>query len=560
MGALLQEREALLLRRLQLLGQVGTIARELDSIYTYLDRANESRELSSAFLLAQGIAEGLQQSIIDFFNVAQQALVHAADAADCIVIAGLAVGTDCPQVAFKSAFKAIKTSIFGTVIATLKGLIYQAKATAAFLTANTERKRWLWAEQVRLDHLALRAEDLVRGFEVLTQEVFNVEARIDDLRFQAQHAIDRHQDEVSFAASHLVGRESGFVLLGDHLVGEASAAFRDIVLRAYEMAVAFNHAYNPPPGTAAQLVNRALALVTLDDAAAFVREVDDRARDYCGLEGIDCDAANNVSVLRYSVRENLFPQLRDLVDARTGRVVSAGEQFSNIIQQPPYLHRRVRGVLPADQIELPLAIPVTIKENTADGTPRWLIDPLSCNQLLDARDPERPAAGLYSVGNVAVNLRGRNLGDGDRAIRYELVRGPIDFIRGCQVESVVAEPGTLPVLDYPIRKHVVGYAPQNANARRASPPSFFVRSTPFAACLNAEEDEAGVTPERCWHFFARDRSLASPDWKLVVPLYVDGAATESAWLSGEGLPEADRPVIEDIVLYFRYRSRPIEEQ
>src|SRR5262249_40033626 len=163
--------------------------------------------------------------------------------------------------------------------------------------------------------------------------------------------------------------------------------------------------------------------------------------------------------------------------------VTAGEQFSNLIQQPPYLTRRVRGVSAVDEIELPISIPVTMKESTADGTPRWLIDPLSCNQLLDARDPEHPVAGQYSAGNVAVNVVGRTLGDGSRPLSYQLVRGPIDFIRGCDAESVQAEVGTEPVLQYPIREHFVGYAPQNLNAQKTSPPSYFVHSTPFAACL-----------------------------------------------------------------------------
>ena len=63
----------------------------------------------------------------------------------------------------------------------------------------------------------------------------------------------------------------------------------------------------------------------------------------------------------------------------------------------------------------------------------------------------------------------------------------------------------------------------------------------------------------CWTTFARDRTLAAPDYKLVIPLFFGGGATSTAWITGDGLPEDKRPVIEDIVLYFRYTARPIQE-
>ena len=105
----------------------------------------------------------------------------------------------------------------------------------------------------------------------------------------------------------------------------------------------------------AALVNQVLRIVTLDDVAELIATLDDLARDYCGLEGLDCDDASNINVLRYSVRERLFPQLRDIIGEEG--LVTAGEQFHNLILQPPYLERRIRGVYPTDQIELNLKVP-----------------------------------------------------------------------------------------------------------------------------------------------------------------------------------------------------------
>jgi hypothetical protein len=154
---------------------------------------------------------------------------------------------------------------------------------------------------------------------------------------------------------------------------------------------------------------------------------------------------------------------------------------------------------------------------------------------------------------------GRNLESADQRIRYEIIRGAVDFLRACNPENVFGEVGTLPRVEYPVRRHVVGYAPQSEEGQRDAPLSFVSRSQAFSACLNHPEDATELAGADCWKHFARDRSLSSLDWKLVIPLRIGGGDTDNTWLMGEGLPEDERPIIEDIVFHFRYRTRPLEE-
>jgi len=219
-----------------------------------------------------------------------------------------------------------------------------------------------------------------------------------------------------------------------------------------------------------------------------------------------------------------------------------------------------------DQIEIPVNVPLTIRGQVG-GQASWLIDPLECNQLLDAHDPLNPTLSA-GTGNVALNVQGKNLGDsyggssedGGLGISYTLARGGTDLIRGCQAESTIEEVGTLPTITYPIRKHLIGYAPQSPHGQRDDAPAFATRSSSLPACVNQPESGGDMQGAGCWRFFARDRSLSAPDWKVIMPLYVGGGGTENVWITGEGLPSEARPVIEDLVLYFRYRSRPIQER
>jgi hypothetical protein len=366
---------------------------------------------------------------------------------------------------------------------------------------------------------------------------------------------DDFAENSQFLMDRLVGRESGSTLFGRQLVLSSSSSFRQAHQYTYRMLRAFIHEYNLSEADATVLTNRLLAAITLDDLEEIIGELERRDREYCGQEAIDCDAFSNTEVLRFSLRENLFPYLNDIVDPGTGRVVTAGEQFHNIITSPPWLRRRLFGNYTVDQIELPFSIPLNDLTG-ADGQGFWVVNPLTCGQFLSARS----GVDINHPGNVAANIQGRRLGQGQRAIRYELVRGDTDFVRACSPESVVVEQGQLPELQFPIRRHIVGYAPQSEEAREQTPPTFVTRSGPLSGCINQPERNGDLSENPgCWRYFARGRSLASLDWRLSIPITINDSVTENTWLMGEGLSEEERPIIDDIVLYFRYSARPIGE-
>ena len=587
MGVLIQEKALLDRQRNQVVEKLEAVARSVEADLKYLEQFGQANadllERKSKFVELKAVMSGAIKAV----KVGLKMKNKLGQVPQCVVIAGLATGTDCPQ-------KAVGTGI--QVAAAALGLIAGAMEVAKELLEKRS-----FAKQLAFDtHVTALGADrdarqgataavaLISEFESLTQQSFNVALQIHDLRYQAQDAVDRFGEEVSFLADHLVGRETGNLLIGQGLVNRTDVLFRKIVDYTYRMVVAFNHEYNVSPVVGQAMINEALSLVTMDDVITFLDSMFERERQYCGLEGLDCDTVNSVETLRFSLRERLFPQLRDVVDAATGTVVTAGEQFHNLITTPPFVKRRIRGNMPVNQIELPFALFLTMIENGPAG-PAWLIDPLTCNHHLDGRDPAdatdqgAPDASASRNGTMAVNvqLRQRKRVETanadpkkppivtfpwiepseltDRLVRYEMIRGSTDYMRACNPESVVAEFGTLPVLSYPVRTQTVGYAPQSSLAQQTVPPIYATRSNPMTACINFEETHGTLDDAPCWRLFARDRSLAAPDWKVIVPLEIDGASNDNTWVAGEGLTAQLKPIIDDIVLYFRYRTRPIQE-
>lgn len=557
MGALLQEDALLELKQKILVGSAETVLKKMSAtIQTF----SLSYGLDQDFATAEATlltAETIYRSVMDALVFGIELGGNIASIPNCNLIAGLAFGTNCIGNAVeKSAKNVMKGALF--VSKSVLDAVFNAAETAMAITeAQLELKKMDIAAAGELLTIMTKMDGLIDEFRVLTQERFNLAARIDDLKYQAQFSIDRYNEQVGFIADHLVGRESGYVLRGDALVRKATNSYAHILQTAYRMTMAFNHHYNLSAGQGGQLVTKALSMVTLDDVDDLASYVDQLDQEYCGMEAIDCDYSDpgNAQILRFSIQENLFPQLHDIVDGKTGKVVTAGQQFHNLITQPPYVKRRVRGVLDTDQIELPFAISMNLMENTG-GEPKWMLNPLECNQHLAAGEWE--SVPPWSEGSVAVQVVGHNLGGGSDKMEFELVRGGMDFMRGCHPESTIEEIGTAPVLDYPIRQFLVGYAPQSSQAQEDTIPAFVYRSQAFAACMGTEEpDFAGTL--NCWNTFARDRALAAPDWKIVAPMHIGGGATDNTWIMGDGLTENEKPVVEDIILYFRYYSRPIEE-
>ena len=557
MRKLLQEREALEKERLLILDDFQALTWDLNVLITNHQaiwaKKKEWRELNRTLSLTIQAIKLAQKRLNSALNDRKAEAKQSA----CLAIAGTTAGTDCPPKAITVAIMATISNVQAVIDTSLSVALAVKERIMDELGKDLD-KDLAWLEfAASLDQYSWQWMPMVRKFENLSQQIFNVGLEIDDLRYQAQSVVDHYQSRVAFVADHLVGRETGNTLVGNFRANEARKAFLVILETAYKMAMAFAHEYNLSTGDRDALLNEAMTLTTLEDVDFFVRKLETRKRDYCGFEGLDCDTTNNVSVIRVSLRDLLFPNLRDKVDGRTGTVVTKGQQFHNTITQSPFLRRRVRGVYTVDQIEIPFGLVYDALQNTVDGKPRYLLDPLTCNHVLDGRRPGAP--GFAPTGNIAMNVLGSNLGDGTSQLSYELIRGPSDAIKSCHLESVTKEAGTLPVTEYPIRQHIIGYAPQSTEAQADAPASYVTRSTPFPACFNRIGQPSAIGEDECWRFFARDRSLASLDWKLVVPVLVDGAATDNTWILGEGLPADERPVLDDLVMYFRYRSRPIDE-
>ncbi|MEW5850755.1 MAG: hypothetical protein AB2A00_18350 [Myxococcota bacterium] len=553
MGSLLQQREALLIERDGMVREMQTLFKQIEEFLStrqYIEGINIGRRLK--WIITRAIVFGL--TVADKgTKTAEEITSEALEGADCVIIAGFAVGTSCGGSVAAGVGKSAITAARGIVEALLEAVKDELENILEIFDMEYDFAVDRREAQRELADMKTGVDGFYAAYKANQQALFDLEVQIEQVRFLAEDAAAGTSDRLGLLLDHLVGRESGSVLVGNHLVGQSARTFRRALNVTYRMVLAFAHRYNLPDSDVTALTTQVFQAVTLDDIESVINTLAEMERTYCSRESIDCDAFNNLNVMRFSLRDELFPQLRDIVDPVTGSVVTRGQQFHNIITSPPYLRRRVRGVWPVDQIEIPFSIFLQKQDNM--DPPRWLLDPTQCNHILDGDASGDPSTG----GTVAVNVVGTNLGDSSRSVSYELGRGHIDYLRACHAEAFQAEIGTDPILDYPIETQVVGYAPESVEGQLITPPTYYVRSGELPACIN-EAESRGVLPDAsCWRFFARDRALAAPDYTLYIPLSIDGAETGNTWVTGEGLPEAQRPVIEDIVVYLRYRSRPISE-
>jgi hypothetical protein len=535
MGTLLQEREQLRLQREQVLKKVNGLLRQIASQTQYMrDTASQNEDLD-AFLIAYNAEMLLLEEGVIAAEAAYATAEAAAEASDCWVVAGTANGTNCPQkVAKAGAVGSAVTAKFSVVsqMKVAQGASMRLKESVLFFASqNAEMRR----QKMALDNLTTEVENYVAEYEMLTQSLFNLNVRIDDTYYLAKRAADRYTEHIGNIVDHLIGGESGNILLRNQYVQTANARFHDLLVATYKMAMAFIHSYNLKDQSV-QITNRVFQIMTPADVRDFVRELDVFELSYCGGAGIDCDSVHNTEHFRFSMREELFPSLRDIVDPRSGAVLTKGEQFHNIITSGEFLHKRERAGRVVRQIELPFAIWLNDRGDSSAFVEPWMVSPLECNHIIVGN----------GNGTMGVNLVGTRL----RNLTYEIWRGNTDYIRACEPQEVIDSAGNVE-LAYPINSFMVGYAPQNSLAQEDVPPAYSSHSPGFLACKNVPELGGDyITDENCFNYFARDRSLGAPDWKLVVPLDI-GYGNE--WIFGD-----NNPIVEDIVLYFRYRTRPVQ--
>lgn len=534
MGEAIRQRQQLLLQRQQAVKQVAVLVARAANQARYINETEIAHVELEAALVAIQAGMKLADSAIAAADAAYDVATSPFEAADCMTIAGTAAGTDCVQHALYVGAKTAAGKVRAGVVvpATLAKEALAHAADFALRTSAVEDS--MRRERMTLDNMVTDVQNLIAQYETLTGSLFSVDAKISDTRFLAEQAARRAAETNGTVIEHLIGGMNGDVLQRNKYVMQADAKFQDLLLATYKLTMAFVHSYNLQ-AQSKEMVNRVFQLMTPEDVADYLADLDRYEANYCGGAGIDCDSINNIEAFRFSVRDQLFPGLRDIVDARTGAVLTKGEQFHNIITSDAYLKTRQRAGQLVKQIEIPFSIWLNDRGINGAYVQQWMVSPLECNHII--------AAG--PSGTIAVNVIGTRL----RNLTYELGRGNTDYIRQCEPVETTNRDGVTRS-EYPINTFIVGYAPQNSLAQKDNTPSYVTHSNGLLACKNVPELGGNVIAnESCFKYFARERSLGAPDWSLTIPF---GVAYDNDWVFG-----ADQAVIEDIIIYVRYRTRPI---
>ncbi|HET9956991.1 MAG TPA: hypothetical protein VFQ61_20990 [Polyangiaceae bacterium] len=533
-GGLLQERVKLDLQRKQAKDKVESLLRQI---------AREEQELADTRASNSQFIEYLNQQRTKFLaaesgvavaEAAYEAARIGAESVSCLVIIGFANGTDCPQRGISAALQIAATAAKYAVVPALN--IAMSDMSRAKEIAYQERSADAEVRQLRLrlDNMVAEVENIIAEYQLLIQQLYSLDMQISDTVKTAQRTADRYAEQTNDVIKRLLGNDSSQTLRSNQLVRAADAEFQNLLVFAYKMTRAFLHRYNYAD-QAEVWTNRVYQLITIADVEKLVTDLVEEERRYCGSQGIDCDSINGRQVMRFSVRDQLFPQLSDIVDPTTGRILFKGEQFHNLITSSAFRHRRVVQGVTLENIELPFSIWAN-DLGTVNGAPQPVMLPRgSCNHIVAADRSDGAKTFAANVMGTRLEVRA--------PLRYELIRGGTDQIRRCDPGGVFVS--TFKV-DYPL---------VNSSTQRA----FQTRTGPLEACTNnflLEQVETRDQPQPCWNPFARDRSLAAPDWILSIPL--DG----QQWVvgiddaTGAPISDSEKPIVENFVLYFRYNARP----
>jgi hypothetical protein len=533
MGALLQERVKVDLQRQDSKRQVESLIRQIASQQKALSESRASNQGFIDYLKAQGDRLDTLESVLAVANLAFDTATAMAKASECIIIVGTSSGSDCPQKLVSAGVQAGLIELRDSVAAPLqqgiseitrqKEIAYQEKAADAQIR---ELRRGL-------DSLVANVENIIGQYQLQVQQLYNLDLQIADTRQTAQNIANRYGEQTADIVNRLVGTNSSQTLRNNELIRAADGEFQAALVLAYKMSRAYVHRFNYKD-QAEVWTNRVYKLLTVADIQKFAAMLDTDAQSYCGVAGIDCDSISVKQLFRFSMREQLFPQLKDIVDPVSGDVLTKGMQFHNLITSS-FRQRRVVSGVTVDQIELPFAIWANDLGAANAPSTRTMLSVRECNHVIVGIPGD-----AANSGTIAVNAQVNRMPLGGE-LKYQLYRGETDDIRLCDMNGIF------------VNRFLVGKPVIESTAK-----SFFqIKSNEFPTCLNQRTGDTGIPDAMpCWKPFLRERSLASPDYVFVIPL----EGTTRAWILGNNgngtpIPAAVKPYIEDIELFIRYNSR-----
>lgn len=534
-GALQQERATLEVQRRVAYDRIGLLVTQIEREKKFM---TETLAGNSEFLEYIEKRNKLVNSAEDAIRSATATFEYneiAAEPIDCLTIIGTSDGTTCPQAVAKAFVRMASAQEKNNAVDGYKEALGQLEAESALevqLKSMGDEERLL---RKKMDDLVTEVGNHVSELRLINQNLGNVTYRIGDELFLAQSAAKRINEQLGSIVSQLTGEESGSVLLRNRLVKTVDAKYDATLVELYKLVQAFSHRFNNPTWNAA-LTNMVYSAVTIQDIDTVLETIASYVNTY--YSG-DADQENNVATEHFSLQELLFPNLHDVIDPQTGAVLTKGEQFHQLITSSEFTRRRKFQLdttsYIATEIALPFALWLNGRSPNGGATVQFLISPNECNHILTYDSTKSP-------GTVAVQFVGRGLnhnGEVD-SVKYRLERGDTDYLRACNG-------GAVNIFN-------IGVANDSAVGSMSKPPTFYSVSTDEKGCTVSSP----VNVQDCWKLFARDRSLAAPDWKLIIPLYYnEDLASEQGWLLGLDKVPEEKPIIQDILLYFRYHRAPV---
>ena len=342
MGALLQEKVMLEIHREEVTKKVELLMRQISGKISYLeDTKSGNTQLMDDLKKLNKKIRNKNKSIRN----AQLIYDLAMTSADAI--------SPNPLGAQQAGAKALAiTGKFGLTKSDISALEKAEQERSSKLTqfGLTETERRLVQE---LNEMKFQVDALVSEYRMYTQQLANLRAKILDNHALAQNAANRASESVANIADHLVGFESGDVMLRNQMIHAARRCFQELLYQVYELTQAFVH-YHNIPSEKEEWHSRLYRLTTPGDVEKYIADMQQRAKDICDFR--TCQDANNANALVFSVRNNLFPWLTDIVGSGENKTLTKGQRFHNIITSSDYIKKRRIGGKDVEQIEIPFAI------------------------------------------------------------------------------------------------------------------------------------------------------------------------------------------------------------
>jgi len=421
----------------------------------------------------------MQNASLETISLANNLISTGADGMEHLYIAGFSIGTNAAGKTGGAIVKSIAIASESIARGIINYFKYHRQRAESKKFTDVHNEISLKERGNQITKMQLEGHNIAMQYVSIYQQMVQLEMKKQQLLATAQRYSEYYSDVNKNIIEYLIGEPQNYRLRRHIDIIKSEEAYNEALDAAYQTAKAFEYRYNYP--YKGSVANKVFQFYSMDDLEGFGDLIYEEAVSRWNFP------EQSPQVAKISLREKLLGNVKERFDPETGTALTKGMQFHRKLLSSKYRSRRRNSAgKMVEYIEIPFGLFLQDIEGE-DGSKR-IIPSDRC---------------LSKIVEVSVETFGNNIST--TGVYYKLKRDKYDDMRTC----------------YNVKENDYTNNGDEAKTKIERWDITYDEALKFEADIYTMYEGRcgdGTDPNyRCSTNVFNHRSVASPEWTLVIP-------------------------------------------